>query len=79
MRVQDLKNYGRSYPEAIPTMPPGLMKKMKDVSMKTLRRHLGLLGMARFLLALWGERRRLMKQDDEQDRSPEICMTTRGR
>lgn len=63
MRVQDLKNYGRSHPEVMPTIPPDLMKKMKDVSMKTLRGHLGLLGVARFLLVLWREQRRLMKRD----------------
>lgn len=63
MKIESLRNYGRPMTEAMAEFPPELARQMKKTSMQILRRELGLIGMARFMLALPGEQRRLMSHD----------------
>lgn len=63
MKVENLKNYGMSVADAGDVIPPDVIAGIKKASMKIMLRRAGLLGLARFMWALRGERRRLLAHD----------------
>jgi len=44
MKVQELKNYGRSYAETMLNLPKLVDKGIKKASSRVVRAHLGILG-----------------------------------
>ena len=58
MKVQELKNYGRSYAETMPSLPRPVEKQIKKASSRVVRAHLGILGSLRLLVLAARERRR---------------------
>ena len=57
MKVQELKNYGRSYAETMPNLPQSVDKLIKKVSSKVIRAHVGFLGSLRLLSRVGSLRR----------------------
>ena len=63
MKVQELKNFGRSYAETMPHLPPSVDKLIKKASSKVIRAHVGLLGSLRLLILARGEEKRFRVAD----------------
>ena len=63
MRVQELKNYGRSYAETMPNLPKPVEKLIKKASSRVVRTHLGILGSLRLLILAARERKRFEAVD----------------
>jgi len=63
VKVENLKNYGLSLTDAGDVIPPGVIAGIKKAAMKVMLRRAGLLGLARFMWALRGERKRLLAHD----------------
>jgi len=63
MRVQELKNYGRSYAETMPNLPKPVEKLIKKASSRVVRTHLGILGSIRLLILAARERKRFEAVD----------------
>jgi hypothetical protein len=57
MKVEELKNYGRSYADTMPHLPPAVQKGIRKASSRVVRRHMGLLGSLRLLLLARRERK----------------------
>ncbi len=62
-KIEDLKNYGLSLADAGDAIPADVMGQIKKASMRIMSRRAGLLGLARFMWALPGERKRLLAHD----------------
>ena len=62
-KIEDLKNYGLSLTDAGDVIPPDVIAGIKKASMRIMLRRAGLLGLARFMWALPGERKRLLAHD----------------
>jgi len=65
MNVESLKNYGRPYSETMTTLPDAVQKRIRSEGAKVIRKHLGLIGLARFLLLTWRAKRRMLRMDLE--------------
>lgn len=63
MKIENLKNYGMSVADAGDVIPPDVIAGIKKASMRIMLRRAGLLGLARFMWALPGERKRLLAHD----------------
>jgi hypothetical protein len=63
MNVESLKNYGRSYSETLTPLPDAVQKRIRSEAAKVIRKHVGLLGLLRFLLLSWREKRRMLRMD----------------
>lgn len=63
MKVQELKNYGRSYAETMPNLPKPVQKMIKKASFRVVRKHLGVLGSLRLLILAGRERKRFEAVD----------------
>ncbi|MFH1675369.1 MAG: L-2-amino-thiazoline-4-carboxylic acid hydrolase [Pseudomonadota bacterium] len=59
MKIEELKNYGKSYAETMPHLPPAVQKLIKKASFGVVRKHMGLFGSLRFLMLAWREGKRL--------------------
>jgi hypothetical protein len=68
MNVESLKNYGRPFSETMTTLPEAVQKRIRSEGVKVIRKHLGLLGLVRFLLLTWREKRRMLRMDLESVR-----------
>ena len=58
MKVQEMKNYGRSYAETMLNLPQPVQNLIKKASSEVVRRHLGLFGSLRLLVLARRERKR---------------------
>ena len=63
MKVQELKNYGKSYAETMPDLPQPVQKLIKKASSRVVRAHLGILGSLRLLILARREGKRLRGVD----------------
>lgn len=63
MKIKELKNYGKSLSEMTGSMPEEESKKRNALSLKVLKKHLGLFNLMRFMISAAAERRRMSKQD----------------
>jgi len=63
MKVQEMKNYGRSYAETMLNFPQPVQKLIKKVSSEVVRRHLGLFGSLHLLMLARRERKRFRGVD----------------
>ncbi len=58
MKIQELKNYGRSYAETMPNLPQPVRKLIKKASSAVVREHLGTLRSLRLLMLARREKKR---------------------
>jgi hypothetical protein len=63
MKISELKNYGKSLSEMAGSMPDEEKKKLNALSLKVLKKHLGLFNLLRFMVLAAAERRRMSKRD----------------
>jgi len=63
MKVQEMKNYGRSYAETMLNLPRPVQKLIKKASSDVVKRHLGLFGSLRFMMLARRERKRFAGVD----------------
>ncbi len=63
MKVEDLKNYGRSYAETMPHLPKQVDKLIKKASFRVVRKHLGMIGSLRLLMRTGWEKKQFEKVD----------------
>lgn len=63
MDVTELNNYGKSWIEAMNTLPPGVMRRIRRTSLGIVARRVGLAGLPRFVGLFRREQRRMARVD----------------
>ena len=62
MKIKELKNYGKSLSEMTGSVSKEEGKTRNALSLKLLKKHLGLFNLLRFMVSAAAERRRMSKQ-----------------